>query len=79
MTSTNPAHLGAGHGRSVPSHDRARKPVLHVLPQRLVRKEIGPNETELTLHHVGFPNDESRGNHEGGWARIAELLSKVVS
>lgn len=37
----------------------------------------GPNQTELTLHHVGFPSEESRGNHEGGWTRIAEVLSKV--
>lgn len=42
-------------------------------------KEIGANQTELTLHHVGFPNDEARGNHEGGWTRIVEVLSKVVS
>ena len=42
-------------------------------------REIGPNETEVTLHHVGFPTDETRGNHEGGWARILEVLSQVVS
>jgi uncharacterized protein YndB with AHSA1/START domain len=42
-------------------------------------KEVGPSQTELTLHHAGFPTEEARNNHEGGWARIAQLLSKVVS
>ena len=36
--------------------------------------EIGPTETELTLHHEGFPTEEMRGNHEGGWTGILETL-----
>ena len=42
-------------------------------------KEIAANQTELTLHHVGFPNEEARDNHQGGWGRIVDGLSKVVS
>lgn len=41
--------------------------------------EKGPRETELTLHHTGLPSQESRDNHEGGWTRIVELLSKTVA
>lgn len=37
------------------------------------------NETHMTLHHVGLSTQESRDNHEGGWARIVELLSKTVA
>lgn len=35
--------------------------------------------TKLTLHHEGFDSEESRGNHEGGWTRIVETLSRVVA
>lgn len=42
-------------------------------------KEVGPKQTELTLHHVGFPNEESRNNHEGGWAQIIDLAYKYVA
>ena len=41
--------------------------------------ERGPNETELTLHHIGFPNEESRNNHEGGWSNIVEHLSRFTA
>ena len=50
----------------------------HSMPGSLVTidfKEKSPNETEVTLHHVGFPSEESRTNHEGGWGRILETLS----
>jgi uncharacterized protein YndB with AHSA1/START domain len=49
----------------------------HSIPGSLVTidfKEKSPNETEVTLHHVGFPSEESRTNHEGGWGRILETL-----
>ncbi len=36
--------------------------------------ELGDSETEVTLHHVGFPNEEMRGNHEGGWTGILDTL-----
>jgi uncharacterized protein YndB with AHSA1/START domain len=35
--------------------------------------------TKLTLHHKGFPNEESRGNHEGGWTNIVQMLSRAVA
>ena len=36
--------------------------------------EKGPRETQVTLHHVGFPNEEMRANHEGGWTAILDTL-----
>ncbi len=53
----------------------------YTIPDSLVTltfKELGPNETELTLHHAGLPNEESRKNHEGGWGSIVEELSQYV-
>jgi len=50
----------------------------HSIPSSLVTidfQEKSPNETEVTLYHVGFPSEESRTNHEGGWTRILETLS----
>ncbi len=41
-------------------------------------EELGPEQTRLTLHHVGFPSEESRTNHEGGWKQIVELLGKLA-
>jgi len=41
----------------------------------LTFKEISAEETEVTLYHQNFPNEESRGNHEGGWKRILETLA----
>lgn len=41
--------------------------------------EKGPNECELTLHHVGFIDAQSRNDHDGGWQSIVDLLSKSVS
>ena len=40
--------------------------------------ELSPNETELTLHHEGFPNEEMRNNHQGGWTAIVEQLARVL-
>ena len=34
--------------------------------------------TEVTLNHVRFPSEESRDNHEGGWGRILDALSRAV-
>jgi uncharacterized protein YndB with AHSA1/START domain len=39
----------------------------------------GPTETELTLHHIGFPDADSRDSHEGGWAEIIDMLIPVLS
>ena len=41
-------------------------------------EKLGPKETKVVLHHVGFPNEESRTNHEGGWGRILEMQSRVL-
>ena len=45
----------------------------------LTFKELGPAETELTLHHEGLPTQESRDNHQGGWTAIVEQLAKLLS
>ena len=53
----------------------------HTMPDSLVTidfHEEGPNETKITLHHVGFPSEESRNNHEGGWGRILDTLATHV-
>jgi len=42
-------------------------------------KELGDGETELTLHHIGFPNQESCDNHTGGWNAIVGKLAGLVS
>jgi uncharacterized protein YndB with AHSA1/START domain/DNA-binding transcriptional ArsR family regulator len=34
--------------------------------------------TKVSLRHVRFPSEESRANHEKGWAAILEALSKAV-
>ena len=33
--------------------------------------------TRVTLRHVRFPSEESRDNHNSGWARILEALEAV--
>lgn len=35
--------------------------------------------TLVRLTHVRFPNEESRANHEGGWARILSTLAAELS
>ena len=34
--------------------------------------------TLVKLHHVKFPSEESRDNHEGGWAKILAALDEVA-
>ncbi len=34
--------------------------------------------TLVKLHHVKFPSEESRNNHESGWARILATLGEVA-
>lgn len=41
--------------------------------------ELSPGETELTLHHVGLPSEESRDNHTGGWTQIVELATTLAA
>lgn len=35
--------------------------------------------TKVTLHHRGFPNEDSRDSHEGGWAEILEMCESAVA
>jgi len=35
---------------------------------------IGVGETEVTLTHTRFPDQQSRDNHEGGWTNILQSL-----
>jgi len=41
-------------------------------------REQGPNATELALHHVGLPSEESRKSHQGGWGAILQKLGAYV-
>lgn len=34
--------------------------------------------TQVRLHHIRFPSEESRANHEGGWGRILAVCADVV-
>jgi uncharacterized protein YndB with AHSA1/START domain len=45
----------------------------------LTFNETDKGECELTLHHVGFENEEACKNHEGGWGSIVEQLSAQLS
>lgn len=44
----------------------------------LTFEELGPTRTRLTLDHVGFPSEELRRDHEGGWGEILEQLSRAL-
>jgi len=39
--------------------------------------ELGPSETEVVLHHVGFPDATMCSNHEKGWTGILDTLATV--
>ena len=54
----------------------------HTMPDSTVTLDFlekGPTETELILHHVGFPGEEQRNNHEGGWRQIIETLALTLA
>ncbi len=36
------------------------------------------NGTFVTLNHVRFPTEESRGNHEAGWTAILGILEGAI-
>jgi uncharacterized protein YndB with AHSA1/START domain len=44
----------------------------------LTFEETKTGECELTLHHVGFTDEEACGNHKGGWGSILEQLGSWV-
>lgn len=35
--------------------------------------------TEITLHHVRFPDEQSRDNHNGGWTGILAALETALA
>lgn len=35
--------------------------------------------TKVTLHHRGFPTEDSRDSHAGGWAEILEMCQSAVA
>ena len=39
---------------------------------------VAGGRTELTLTHVGLPEDQING-HNGGWTAIADMLGKVLA
>ena len=41
---------------------------------------LAPKEggTEMRFHHVGFPSETSRGNHQGGWESTLGRLAKML-
>ncbi len=41
-------------------------------------KSVDGDNTLVELVHLRFPDEESRANHEGGWANILDALSSVV-
>ena len=41
-------------------------------------KQVSEKETELTLHHRGFVDEESCNNHKGGWGSILAKLGVVL-
>lgn len=45
---------------------------------KLEFSEIDSSNTEVKLTHTGFPNQESRDNHNGGWGRILVTLDKYL-
>lgn len=40
--------------------------------------EIGPDETELTLTHEGFPDAEVRDSHNQGWTGCLNRLESFI-
>ncbi|WP_371168931.1 SRPBCC family protein [Aliiroseovarius sp. 2305UL8-7] len=47
----------------------------------VVTLDLTPKDggTDLRLHHVRFPSEESRDNHNGGWTSILATLDEVLS
>ncbi len=41
--------------------------------------EMDDDQTQVELSHVKFVDEEARGNHEGGWMNILQLLDEIVS
>lgn len=55
---------------------------VHTIPGSTVTltfKALSDKETEVTLHHKGFPSEDSRNNHEGGWTSILETQATFLT
>ena len=46
---------------------------------RLRFDEVGPERTRLTLEHVGFSDEASRRDHEGGWGGVLDELALALA
>jgi uncharacterized protein YndB with AHSA1/START domain len=54
----------------------------HTIPGSTVTltfKAVSDKETEVTLHHKGFPSEDSRNNHQGGWTSILETQAAFLT
>jgi uncharacterized protein YndB with AHSA1/START domain len=54
----------------------------HTIPGSTVTltfKALSDKETEVTLHHKGFPSEEARQNHTGGWTEILKTQAKFLT
>lgn len=40
--------------------------------------DLGGKKTNVDLSHIKFIDEESRANHEGGWANILECLNDIL-
>jgi len=40
---------------------------------------LDANRTSIDFTHVKFPDEESRNNHEGGWAAILDKLNELLA
>lgn len=40
--------------------------------------DLGESKTNVELSHIKFIDEESRGNHEGGWGNILECLNDIL-
>ncbi len=42
-------------------------------------KKLDDNNTDISLSHIKFIDEEARSNHEGGWGQILETLNSIIS
>ena len=45
---------------------------------RVEFKAVDNNHTELTLHHAGFPDADTRNHHEQGWNGCLDKLESAL-
>ena len=72
----------SGEYKTIRRHDRLAFTWIspHSTPDSLVTLDFADTDdggTEITLHHVGLADEESRDNHTGGWGTILEALARV--